>query len=125
MRWHPLIWAQLYDMEAAHKRRVRVNKIAAVAVEWGLEFLRSCSDPLQKRILGVEGLPLTLEEMENLRKELDAKLGVLAGKRRLDSVLAFRLPRPVKEAIREEAERRDISMSAIAQERFLPRRKKQ
>jgi hypothetical protein len=124
MRWHSLIWSQLYDMEAAHKRRVKVNKIAAVAVEWGLQFLRSCSDPLQKRILGVEGAPLTLEETANLRKELDAKLGPLAGKMRLDSVFAFRVSRPVKEAIREEAERRDIPMSAIAQERILPRGKK-
>jgi hypothetical protein len=119
MRWHPLIWERLFGLQAAHEHKVKVNRIAQVAVEWGLDFVGSLSHQLQERILGVKGAkPLTLEEQANLRKELNEKLGGLAGKFRLDDRLAFALPRSVKQLIREEADRADTTMSAIARKRI-------
>jgi hypothetical protein len=119
MRWHPLIWSRLFDLQAEHDDNVKVNRIAQVAVEWGLDFVGSLSHELQKRILGVKGAtPLTLEEQEKLRQELNVKLGALAGKFRFDDRLAFALPRSMKQVIREEAERADTTMSAIARKRI-------
>jgi hypothetical protein len=119
MRWHPLIWERLFGLQAAHHHNVKVNRIAQVAVEWGLDFIGSLSLDLQKRILGVKGtLPLTLEEQERLRQELNVKLGALAGKFRFDDRLAFALPRSMKSLIREEAEAAGTTMSAIARKRI-------
>jgi len=119
MRWHPLIWERLFGLQAAHEHEVKVNRIAQVAVEWGLDFLGSLSVELQKRILGVKGAtPLTLEEQEKLREELNMKLGALAGKFRYDDRLAFALPRSMKQVIREEAEVAGTTMSVIARKRI-------
>lgn len=119
MRWHPLTWSGLYDLEQAHDKKVKVNKIAQVCVEWGLTFLRSLSHELQQRILGVKGVkPLTVQEQEKLRQELDQKLGSAAGKFRFDDRLAFALPRSAKQAIREEAQQRGTKMSRIVRERI-------
>lgn len=119
MRWHPLIWERLFGLQSAHKNQVKVNRVAQVAVEWGLDFLGTLSLELQERILGVKGAkPLTLEEAENLRKELNLKLGSLAGKFRYDDRLAFALPRSMKQVIREEAEGAGTTMSAIARKRI-------
>jgi len=114
MRWHPLTWSSLYDLEQVHSRKVKVNHIAQVAVEWGLQFIASLSHDLQERVLGVKGTkPLTSEEQEKLSKELETKLGSLAGKFRFDDRLAFALPRSMKQVIREQAERQDTSMSQV------------
>ena len=119
MRWHPLIWERLFGLQAAHKHKVKVNRVAQVAVEWGLDFVGSFSHELQERILGVKGAtPLTLEEQEKLRQELNMKLGALAGKFRFDDRLAFALPRSMKQVIREEAEGAGTTMSAIARKRI-------
>jgi hypothetical protein len=119
MRWHPMIWERLFSLQVDHKHGVKVNRIAQVAVEWGLQFIASLSHELQERVLGVKGAKsLTLEEQEKLRKELETKLGSLAGKFRFDDRLAFQLPRPMKQLIREEAERNRTTMSAIMRERI-------
>jgi hypothetical protein len=119
MRWHPLIWERLFGLQAAHHHQVKVNRVAQVAVEWGLDFLGTLSLELQARILGVRGAkPLTLEEAEALRKELNTKLGSLAGKFRYDDRLAFALPRSMKQVIREEAEGAGTTMSDIARKRI-------
>ena len=119
MRWHPLIWERLFSLEVDHKHGVKVNRIAQVAVEWGLQFIASLSHELQERILGVKGAkPLTLEEQERLRKELETKLGSLAGKFRFDDRLAFALPRSMKQVIREQAERQETTMSQVLRDKI-------
>ena len=106
MRWHPSIWTALGNLEVEHHYKVKINRIACVAVEWGLAFLRTLTPELQARILGVKGqLALTMKEREVLQSELDRKLGSMAGKFRFDDHLSFCLPQPVKQLIREEAER--------------------
>jgi hypothetical protein len=81
---------------------------------------------LQERILGVEGAkPLTTDEEEKLREELNKKLGAVAGTLRLDERLAFALPKTMKEIIREEALSKDTTMSDIARRRLTtPARRK-
>lgn len=107
-------------MESQHNRRVKVNRIAEVAVSWGLAFLRTLSPQLSARILGVKGeRPLTFAEEQKVRAELDRKLGTLTGAFRLNDRLAFALPFPAKEIIRDQARRSKSSMSAIARSRIL------
>jgi len=120
VRWKPRTWDELYDLESQHKRRVKVNHIAEVAVTWGVAFLRTLSPELSARILGAKGEhPLTFEEEQKLRVELDRKLGGLAGAFRLNERLAFALPAPAKQLIRQEAQRTHMSMSAIARRRII------
>ena len=120
VRWKKATWDQLYDLESEHDRKVKVNHIAEVAVSWGLAFLRTLSPQLSARILGVTGeRPLTFDEEQKLRAELDRKLGGLAGAFRLNDRLAFALPAPAKQLIRQEAERTHSSMSAIARRRII------
>jgi hypothetical protein len=103
-----------------HDRRVKVNRLAEVAVNWGLAFLRTLNPHLRARILGAKGeKPLTMEERDRLRNDLERRLGTQAGAFRLDNRLAFALPTPAKQLIREEAERARMSMSAIARRRIL------
>jgi len=120
MRWKTSTWDQLYDIESQHNHKVKVNRIAEVAVTWGLAFLRTLSPQLSARILRVKGVkPLTFEEQQKLRAELDNKLGSLAGSFRMNDRLAFALPTPAKQLIREEAERSHVTMSAIARRRII------
>jgi len=119
-RWKPKTFDTLYEMEMHHDRKVKVNRIAEVAVTWGLAFLRTLSPQLRARILEVKGeRRLTFEEQQRLRVELDRRLGGLTGAFRLTDRLAFALSRPAKQLIREEAERVHKSMSAIARQRIL------
>ena len=120
MRWKSMTWDRLYEMEYDHKRRVKVNRIAEVAVNWGLAFLRTLDPHIRGRILGEKGeKPLTVEERDKLRSDLERRLGTQAGAFRLDNRLAFALPTPAKQLIREEAERSHLSMSAIARRRII------
>jgi hypothetical protein len=120
MRWKRMTWDRLYEMEYDHKRRVKVNRIAEVAVNWGLAFLRTLDPHIRGRILGEKGeKPLTVEERDKLRSDLERKLGTQAGAFRLDNRLTFALPTPAKQLIREEAERSHLSMSAIARRRTI------
>jgi len=119
-RWKRRTFDALYEMEYDHKRRVKVNRIAEVAVNWGLAFLRTLDPRLRGRILGEKGeKPLTAEERDRLRSDLERRLGAQAGAFRLDNRLAFALPTPAKQLIREEAERAQVSMSAIARKRII------
>jgi hypothetical protein len=120
MRWPPGTWARLGDLQVQQHHKVKVNRIAKVAVEWGLAFLETLSPQLRSRILGVKGeRPLTFEEQQRLRTELETKLGSLAGTFRLNERLAFALPAPAKQLIRQEAERSHVSMSVIARRRII------
>ena len=120
MRWPPNTWAVLGDLQVQHHHKVKVNRIAKVAVEWGLAFLETLSPQLRSRILGVKGeRPLTFEEQQRLRVELETKLGNLAGTFRLNDRLAFALPAPAKQLIRQEAQRSHVSMSVIARRRII------
>ena len=120
MRWKKSTWDQLYDVESQHDHEVKVNRIAEVAVTWGLAFLRTLSPQLSARILRVKGeKPLTFEEQQRLRAELNSKLGSLAGSFRMNDRLAFALPTPAKQLIREEAARSHLTMSAIARRRII------
>jgi hypothetical protein len=107
-------------MEMELGRAVSVNRIAKVSLEWGLTFLETLSPQLRSRILGVKGeRPLTFDEHQKLRTELENKLGNLAGAFRLNERLAFALPAPAKQMIRQEAERSHVSMSVIARRRII------
>jgi hypothetical protein len=120
MRWHPNIWLSLGELEVQHHYKVKVNRIASVAVEWGVAFLGTLSPKLQERVLGVKGArPLTFKESEALREELNSKLGSLAGKFKLDDRMVFALPKPAKDLLRQEAEKADTTMSAIARQRII------
>jgi hypothetical protein len=120
MRWKSMTWDRLYEMEHDHKGKVKVNRIAEVAVNWGLAFLRTLDPQLRGRILGGKGeKALTFEERDKLRSDLERRLGTKAGAFRLDNRLAFALPTPAKQLIREEAERAQVSMSAIARKRII------
>jgi hypothetical protein len=114
-----MTWDRLYEMEHDHKK-VKVNRIAEVAVNWGLAFLRTLDPHLRGRILGEKGeKPLTVEERDKLRSDLERRLGTQAGAFRLDNRLDFALPTPAKQLIREEAKRAQVSMSAIARKRII------
>jgi len=119
-RWKARTFDALYQVEKDHDRKVKVNRIAEVAVAWGLAFLQTLTPQLRARILGVKGEKvLTFEEREKLRAELEKKLGSLTGAFRLNDRLAFALPTSAKQVIRQEAERAHRSMSAIARERVI------
>lgn len=119
-RWHYRVFDDLYEMEADRNHKVTVNRIASVAIEWGLAFLRTLSPQLQDRVLGVKGVkPLTFVEQEKLRNELNTKLGSMVGQFRLDDRLAFALPKPAKELLREEAKKGNTTMSKIARSRII------
>jgi hypothetical protein len=107
-------------MEQDHNRKVKVNRIAEVAVLWGLAFLRTVPAPLRSRILGVKGEKiLTHEERENLRMDLENKLGSASGAFRLNDRLAFALSTAAKRLVRDEAKKSGRSMSAVARERII------
>jgi len=126
MRWRPSTWDQLNEVETEHRYKVKVNRIAEVAVNWGLAFLRTLSSPLQQRVLGIKGVkPLTFDEQEKLRSELSNRLGSLAGALRYDDRLGFALPRPIKQILREEARRSETSMSEIARTEISKRIRKE
>jgi len=122
VRWKRTTWDRLYDLESQHNRKIKTNRIAEIAVIWGLAFLRTLSPELSARILGVKGEQrLTFEEEQKLRAELAKKLGSLTGAFRLDNRLTFALPTPAKQLIQEEAERSHTSMSAIVRRRTIPK----
>ena len=126
MRWRWTTWDQLNQLESQHGYNVKVNRIAEVAVVWGLAFLGTLSSALQARVLGIKGVkPLTFDEQEKLRSELSNRLGSLAGALRYDDRLGFALPRPIKQILREEARRSETSMSEIARTEISKRIRKE
>jgi hypothetical protein len=107
VRWKPLTWNAIYDVVQENGYKIKANRISEIAVQWGLAFIRSLSPSMQRRLFERS---LTDKEKQQLRSELTTRLGSAAEILRLDDRLGFALPRPMKEALRQEKERTGVSM---------------
>lgn len=116
MRWHPLVWEKLYDLELTHKHQVKVNRIAQVAVELGLTFLMPLNYEVRERILGVKGTkPFTFDQQEKIREDVRRVLE-RHGHAALLSPTATRLTVAEKSALKELATKNKTTMSALARQ---------
>ena len=120
VRWKNKLWDELYQVESEARHQVKPNRIAEIAVHYGLVFLQSLDPLLRARVLGVKaGGSFTFQEEQKLHAELKRKLGSAVGQFRFDDRLSFALPRSAKDVIREEAERSKSTMSAVARRHIL------
>lgn len=112
VRWKAGTWNAIYDLVQLHgyNHKAKANHVAEVAVKWGLAFISSLSQTMQKRILGIER-ELTIDERQRLRSELEQKLSSEADILRLDDKLGFALPHVMKDVLKRQKERTGVSMS--------------
>jgi hypothetical protein len=101
------------DMREDH--RIQVNDVINILLEVGLTTFAHL--PAQMRhALFTHG---NIREELKLRAGLETRVAQIASTFRADDKLDVRIPHSVKQRIREEASRADVTMSAIARKRII------
>jgi len=101
------------DMRKDHS--IQVNEVINVLLEVGLTTFAHLPAQMRHVLFSRR----SAREDLKLRVGLESRVTEIASTFRADDKLALRIPHTVKAAIRHEAQRKDMSMSAIARKRII------
>jgi hypothetical protein len=109
---------QIYEIwrDVRKDHRIQVNEVINALLELGLSTFTQLPHQMKHALFSHRTPAKELE----LHAALEPKIKRIAGQFRSDDKLNLRVPRPVKEMIRSEAQRGHMSMSAIARRRIIP-----
>jgi hypothetical protein len=109
---------QIYEIwrDVRKDHRIQVNEVINALLELGLATFTQLPDQMKHALFSHRSAAKDLE----LRAALEPKIKRIAGQFRSDDRLSLRMPHPVKERIRTEAQRRHVSMSAVVRPRIIP-----
>ena len=110
---------QIYEIwrDVRKDHRIQVNEVINALLELGLATFGQLPNQMKHALFSHRGGRKDLE----LRAALEPKIKRIAGQFRSDAKLDLRIPRPLKEIIRSEAQHRHVSMSAVVRPRIRPR----
>jgi len=108
---------RIYEIwrEAKEQHSVQVNDIINGLLELGLATFAQLPGHMRHALFRRR----TLRDDTKFRIALEPRIKRIAARFRSDEKLDIRLPRPVKDTIRSQAERSHLTMSAVARKRII------
>lgn len=108
---------RIYDIwrDVRRHHRVQINDIFNALLELGLATFAQLPEHMRHRLFNRR----TAQQDLKLHAALDPRIRQIAGHFRANDKLDLRLPRPVKEIIRSEAQATHASMSEVARRRLI------
>jgi hypothetical protein len=108
---------QIYEIwrDVRKDHRIQVNEVINALLELGLSTFTQLPHPMKHALFSH---PTAAKELE-LRVALESKIKRIARQFRSDDKLSVRIPRPLKEMIRSEAQGCHVSMSAVVRPRII------
>lgn len=108
---------RIYEIwrEARVSHTIQINDVFNALLELGLTTFAHLPNHMKHGLFSCR----TAQEDLKLHAALEPKIKRVAGQFRSDDKLDLRLPRPVKEIIRSEAQAMHASMSAVARRRLI------